>query len=1228
MGSGHRLHFSQTGGDTSVSGIRGQVFQSDGTANGGEFLVNTTTNGGQSTPSITDLSNGGFVVTWTDGSVTGGDTSGAAVRGQIFQANGNTTGSEFLVNTTTTNAQNYSSVTGLNNGGFVVTWSDESASGGDTSSGAARGQVFQADGTPIGTEFLINTTTVGIQQGPTVTSLTNGGFVVAWQDFSRTGGDTSGAAVRGQVFQADGTATGSEFLVNTATTNAQYQSSVTGLNNGGFVVTWADQSSTGGDTSSIAVRGQLFKADGTATGSEFLINTTTTNQQLTPSVASLTNGGFVVAWKDESQTGGDTSSSAVRAQVFSINNDPIYTSATATNAAENQTAAIDIQANDGDGGAADANVTYSLTGGADQALFNIDTNSGVVTFKNAPDFEAPGDAGTNNVYDIQVTASDGVNTTAQSLAITVTNVNEAPIFTSATTANAVENQTAAIDVNANDGDGGAADANVTYSLTGGADQALFNIDTNSGVVTFKNAPNFEAPGDNGANNVYDIQVTANDTVNTTVQSIAVTVTNVNEAPSVSSAATANFAENGTGTVYTVTGSDPDAATTFTYAVGGTDANLFNIDANTGALTFKAAPDFEAPGDNGGNNVYDVTVTASDGALTSTSQAVAITVTNVNENPAFTSATTASVAENQTAAIDVNANDGDGGAADAGVTYSLTGGADQALFNIDTNSGVVTFKNAPDFETPGDNGTNNVYDIQVTANDTVNTAAQSIAITVTDVNENTGGGGGTTPPTTTTTTTTTTGTGTGSTTSNTASNTGSTPTTTSLVQNTGGNGNTITATLPGSTSITSEGPSTAQTPIEAGTTLIEGITGRGTTSGTNLVSGAQGFLNKLSSTTTLDVRTIVPTTTSTSLSDPIVITGSTSSTQSEAFVIDMRNLPSGSTLQLDNIEFASIIGSATVNGGAGNNYVTADESSQFISLGVGDDILFAGAGNDTVGSGGGDDDLYGEDGNDYVFGGIGNDTVNGGAGNDHLAGNEGDDVLFGGTGRDYGSFGLVYSSDAAGVSRNGGTIAVEGTDTINDVEILVFSDRKTVITTDSTSDAASFNEAQYLAQNADVAEAVANGTFSSGLQHYQLHGNAEGRTGASTYTVDEAFYLAENSDVAAAVAAGTIASGVQHFLQFGQYEGRDGNAMFDTAYYLAQNTDVAAAISSGAIQSAYQHYVSNGANEGRAASEFFDTTKYLDANTDVAAAGVNALEHYLTNGLYEGRTGYLVDTFII
>ena len=124
----------------------------------------------------------------------------------------------------------------------------------------------------------------------------------------------------------------------------------------------------------------------------------------------------------------------------------------------------------------------------------------------------------------------------------------------------------------------------------------------------------------------------------TTKAVAITVTNVNEAPTVTSAGTASFAENATGTVYTAAATDPDAGTTLTYSISGADAALFNINATTGAVTFKSSPNYEAPGDAGGNNVYDVKVTASDGTLSSTKD-VAITVTNVNEAPTITSAAT-------------------------------------------------------------------------------------------------------------------------------------------------------------------------------------------------------------------------------------------------------------------------------------------------------------------------------------------------------------------------------------------------------------------------------------------------------------------------------------------------------------------------------------------------------------------------------------------------------------
>ena len=264
-------------------------------------------------------------------------------------------------------------------------------------------------------------------------------------------------------------------------------------------------------------------------------------------------------------------------------------------------------------------------------------------FKSSPNYEAPADAGGNNVYDLE-SRRPMAPTVLQRRGHFGHERHEAPVITSTAAASFAENASGAVyTVAATDEDAG---ATLTYSLTG-IDAARFNINSTTGAITFKATPNYEAPADSGKNNVYDVTVRASDGSITTSKAVAITVTNVNEAPTVTSAATKSFAENGTGTVYTATATDPDAGTSLTYSLTGVDASLFNINATTGVVTFKSAPNYETPADAGANNVYNITVGASDGAVTTT-KAVAVTVTNVtNEAPAFTSGGSASFAENAT-----------------------------------------------------------------------------------------------------------------------------------------------------------------------------------------------------------------------------------------------------------------------------------------------------------------------------------------------------------------------------------------------------------------------------------------------------------------------------------------------------------------------------------------------------------------------------------------------------
>ena len=276
--------------DGSGYGVYGQRFDSNGDKVGSEFQVNTWTTGSQEKPSITSVSNGGFVVAWHS---EGQDGSGYGVYAQRFDSNGDKLGSEFQVNTWTTDSQSGPSVASLSNGWFVVVWHSR---GQDGSSWGVYGQRFDSNGNKVGSEFQVNTWTTDHQERPSVASLPSGGFVVAWSGAGQ--GDSSG--VYGQRFDSNGNKVGSEFQVNTWTTDWQAWSSVASLPSGGFVVVWQ---SDWQDGSSTGVYGQRFDSNGNKVGSEFRVNTWTTNSQWRPSVASLPGGGFVVVWQSWGQDG-------------------------------------------------------------------------------------------------------------------------------------------------------------------------------------------------------------------------------------------------------------------------------------------------------------------------------------------------------------------------------------------------------------------------------------------------------------------------------------------------------------------------------------------------------------------------------------------------------------------------------------------------------------------------------------------------------------------------------------------------------------------------------------------------------------------------------------------------------------------------------------------------------------------------------------------------------------
>ena len=233
------------------------------------------------------------------------------------------------------------------------------------------------------------------------------------------------------------------------------------------------------------------------------------------------------------------------------------------------------------------------------------------------------------------------------------------------------------------------------------------------------------------------------------------------------------------------------------------------------------------------------------------------------------------------------------------------------------------------------------------------------------------------------------------------NTGNEPATAVLFQSDGDGSGSVTVNLPSSISLASVGPAEAVNTTSASAVLSSALNNISSLQNSEASARVETFVSSLPETSTLQIRTITPQSASNVITEPLVISGSGNSSGNsvEAFVIDLSQMPSNTSVQLDNIEFAAISGSVTLIGGAGSNVISADDAVQNILLGEDDDILDAGGGDDTVGSAGGDDEVYGGEGKDIVFGGIGNDIVDGGSGDDEVRGDEGDDTLTGGSGSD-------------------------------------------------------------------------------------------------------------------------------------------------------------------------------------------------------------------------------------
>ena len=165
---------------------------------------------------------------------------------------------------------------------------------------------------------------------------------------------------------------------------------------------------------------------------------------------------------------------------------------------------------------------------------------------------------------------------------------------------------------------------------------------------------------------------------------------------------------------------------------------FSINSSSGVVQLcrSSNPDFETPADADSNNSYQFVVSATEaGNTVVATRSLTVTVSDMGDvAPVFTSASSATYAENATGAVYTAVVSSD--VAGAAVTFAISGGADSAQFSINSSSGVVGFVSSPNHESATDSDGNNVYDLVITATEAgnTNTVTQSVAVTVTDVGD--------------------------------------------------------------------------------------------------------------------------------------------------------------------------------------------------------------------------------------------------------------------------------------------------------------------------------------------------------------------------------------------------------------------------------------------------------------------------------------------------------------
>ncbi len=352
--------------------------------------------------------------------------------------------------------------------------------------------------------------------------------------------------------------------------------------------------------------------------------------------------------------------------------------------------------------------TFAITAGNGDGFFKINNTGQIQVAKVGLDFE-----GTHSyTLTVKITGNDAEDKTAQ-ITIAINDVNDI-----APTNIALSNNN--ITVNAS--------IDTTIGILSATD---VDTDDNSLTYSVNDTTNFKITGNQlkikkvfTATGTFPITITASDNIHTPTQDFTITITSNPHPAVITNDANTHVNENITSTALTITATNEPDTQTLTYSISGADANLFNVVGGTGVITFKVAPDYEHPADNGADNIYNLTLEVNDG-ISPTNKTIIITVDNVIEQTIAIANQSRNIAEGSA----INTNVGAILEATDATTFAIIDDNGDGFFTISNAGQIQVAKVGLDFESEK----SHTLTVKITGDDAEDKTAQ-ITITVTDIDD--------------------------------------------------------------------------------------------------------------------------------------------------------------------------------------------------------------------------------------------------------------------------------------------------------------------------------------------------------------------------------------------------------------------------------------------------------------------------------------------------------------